>query len=380
MKEVPISDYILENVSKNFKPLAVLDNNKILGYKNGIIYLFKKKTNTYQKIVRLPNSFFLRISSYIRILERTLRLEPRFAIKLNNNKFLISHRGAIYAVSLLEKNIVLEHKYKNGMNNPLHACNIQGLKGFDDGVYYGEYTGNVEKSSVSIYNRNASNGIWKSVFSFNRGQINHIHNIIPDYINQRMLVLTGDTDSASGIWSIKENFNIVEPLLIGKQAYRSCSLFPVDQGFVYATDAPLDKNYIFHSKLIEGKWESKKLYELQGSVIYSIENNGFYYFSTTVEPDSNIKGKRFLITNKLGAGIKDTKVHVIAGNLDEGFRVILKYSKDIYPMGLCQFGAVHFTNLKEDQVMLHPIAVNDVENNLIILKRVSSYDKFRKIQ
>ena len=265
------------------------------------------------------------------------------------------------------------------MNNPLHPCKIQGLEGFDDGVYYGEYTGNLDKSSVSVYKRNANTGIWKPVFSFNRGQINHIHNIVPDYINQQMLILTGDTDSASGIWSAKENFSTVEPLLIGKQEYRSCSLFPVEQGFIYATDAPLDTNYIFHSKLIKGKWKTKKLYELQGSVIYSIENNGFYYFSTTVEPDSNIKGKRFLITNKLGLGIKDRNVNVIAGNLDEGFRVIIKYRKDIYPMGLCQFGAVHFTNLKENQVILHPIAVKDVENNLIILKRDNRNDKYRKI-
>jgi hypothetical protein len=380
MEEILLPDYSLENVSTSFKSLVALDNLRILGYKEGVIYLFNIKENTYQKIVKLPQSLFWKICSKIRIFERTFRMEPRFAIKLNNDKYLISYRGAIYRISLSEKNIILEHKYIDGMNNPLNACKIQALKGFDDGVYYGEYTGNLNKSSVSVYKRNANTGIWKSVFSFNQGQINHIHNIVPDYINQRMLILTGDTDSASGIWSAKENFTKVESLLIGKQEYRACSLFPVEQGFVYATDAPLDTNSIFHCKLIKGKWKTKKLYELQGSVIYSIENNGLYYFSTTVEPDSNIKGKRFLITNKLGPGIKDRNVNVVAGNLDEGFRVIIKYKKDIYPMGLCQFGAVHFTNLKENQVMLHPIAVNDVENNLIILKRDSGNDKFRKIR
>ena len=374
MEETLISDYSLENVSTNFKSLVAVDNHRILGYKNGIIYLFNINENTFQRIVKLPQSLFWKMCSNIRICERTLRMEPRFAIKLDNDKYLISYRGAIYRVSLSQKDIILEHKFIDGMNNPLYACNIQGLKGSDDGVYYGEYTGNLDKSPVSVYRRNPNTGKWKSVFSFKEGQINHIHNIVPDYINQRMLILTGDTDSASGIWSAKENFTTVAPLLIGSQKFRSCSLFPVGQGFVYATDAPLDKNYIFHSKLIKGKWETEKLYELQGSVIYSVENNGVYYFSTTVEPDSNIKGKRFLITNKLGPGIKDRNVNIIAGNLDEGFRVVVKYRKDIYPMGLCQFGAVHLTNLQEDQVILHPIAVNEVENNLIILKRVNEHD------
>ena len=374
MREILKSDFSIEKVRSNFKSLIAIDDKSILGYKNGAIYIYNMKNNSFRKIVILPQSLFWKFLSYIRIFERTFRMEPRFAIKLNNEEYLISYSGAMYRISLLSKDIVLEHEYINGMNNPLHPCNIKGLEGFDDGVYYGEYTGNSERSPVSVYKRNANTGTWKPVFSFNQGQINHIHNIVPDYINQRMLILTGDTDSASGIWSAKENFSTVEPLLIGKQEFRSCSLFPVEQGFIYATDAPLDKNYIFHRKLINGKWETEKLYELQGSVIYSIENNGFYYFSTTVEPDSNIKGKRYLITNKLGPSINDRNVNVIAGNLDEGFKVIIKFKKDIYPMGLCQFGAVHFSNLKENQVILHPIGVRYVENNLIILKRASRND------
>ena len=374
MTEFSMSDYNLIRISNNFKSLIAIDDKSILGYKNGAIHIYNLKKNSIQKIVKLPQSLFWKFLSKIRIFERTFRMEPRFAIKLNNEEYLISYRGAMYRLSLYSKEIVLEQKYINGMINPLHPCMIQGLKGFEDGVYYGEYTGNSERLPVSVYKRNANNGTWKCVFSFNQGQINHIHNIVPDYINQRMLILTGDTDSASGIWSAKENFSSVEPLLIGKQQYRSCGLFPVEHGFIYATDAPLDANYIFHSKLIKGKWETEKLYELQGSVIYSIENNGFYYFSTTVEPDSKVKGKRFLITNKLGPGIKDRNVHIIAGNLVEGFKVIVKYEKDIYPMGLCQFGAVHFSNLKKNQVILHPIGVRDVENNLIILKRTSIND------
>ena len=374
MTEFSMSDYNLRKISNNFKSLIAIDDKSILGYKNGAIHIYNIKNNSFRKIVILPQSLFWKFLSNIRIFERTFRMEPRFAIKLNNEEYLISYRGAMYRISLLSKDIVLEHKYINGMNNPLHPCKIEGLEGFDDGVYYGEYTGNSERSPVSVYKRNANSGTWKLVFSFNQGQINHIHNIVPDYINQRMLILTGDTDSASGIWSAKENFSTVEPLLIGKQKYRSCSLFPVGQGFIYATDAPLDANYIFHSKLIKGKWETKKIHELQGPVIYSIENNGIYYMSTTVEPDSNVKGKKHYITNKLAPGIKDRNVHVIAGNLDEGFKVIVKYKKDIYPMGLCQFGAVHFTNLKENQVILHPIGVRAVENNLIILKRDSRND------
>ena len=91
--------------------------------------------------------------------------------------------------------------------------------------------------------------------------------------------------------------------------------------------------------------------------------------STTVEPDSNIKGKRFLITNKLGQGIKDRTVRILAGNLEEGFEVIATYEKDILPMTLCQFGAVQFSNLAENQIMMHPVSLKNVDNDLIIIER-----------
>jgi len=50
MKEILISNYNLENVSTNFKSLVALDSNRVLGYKNGIIYLYNIKKNTFQKI------------------------------------------------------------------------------------------------------------------------------------------------------------------------------------------------------------------------------------------------------------------------------------------------------------------------------------------
>ena len=189
MTEFSMSDYNLIKISNNFKSLIAIDDKSILGYKNGAIHIYNIKNNSIQKIVILPQSLIWKFLSYIRIFERTFRMEPRFAIKLNNEEYLISYRGAMYRISLLSRDVVLEHKYINGMNNPLHPCNIKGLEGFDDGVYYGEYTGNSERSPVSVYKRNAKTGAWKPVFTFNQGQINHIHNIVPDYINQRMLII-----------------------------------------------------------------------------------------------------------------------------------------------------------------------------------------------
>ncbi|MDP8219666.1 MAG: hypothetical protein P9M03_13180, partial [Candidatus Theseobacter exili] len=206
-------------------------------------------------------------------------------------------------------------------------------------------------------------------YEFPKNTITHIHSIIPDPYRNGVLILTGDEDGECGIWMAENDFQKVSPLLVGGQQYRSCCAFPTKDGILYATDTPIENNYIYLMKQNGNKWVTEKIKELNGSCIYSTYWKNQFVFSTTVEPDSTIKGKRFWFTYKLGKGIKNNQVEVIFGDLTKGFKCIKKYEKDILPMALFQFGTVQFCQRDEsDTLYLYPVAVKRYDSTLIALK------------
>lgn len=346
----------------------MLDDNQVLGYRKGSIFVFDLKKLNYERIAKLPLSRAIKALSRIRILERILRSEPRFAISLNATISLVSFNGAMYNLSHINGKVEKEMDYPSDMNNPLNAVKIEGLRGFDNGVYFGEYSGNIDMCAVSIYHRGLSQANqWSKVFTFPVGEINHIHNIVPDYFQECVYVLTGDTDSASCIWEFKNNFAERKKLLGGSQLYRACVLFPTIQGFVYATDSPNEQNCIVRCTRVNDENKVQVIQEINGSVIYGVECGDKLLMSTTVEPNSKLKGLKYLLSRKLGSGIKSLNVDVLYGSPEEGFKEVVSFKKDIYPFALCQFGAVRFLCLRKDGVLLSPIAVEKFDNKIIKL-------------
>lgn len=96
---------------------------------------------------------------------------------------------------------------------PLIFTQVKGINGFEDMVIFGGYLGNRDKKPVHIYKR-VDKDKWDVVYTFKQGEINHIHNIIPDSYRNCLWVLTGDFDSSSAIWKITDNFKNVERVFI----------------------------------------------------------------------------------------------------------------------------------------------------------------------
>lgn len=315
-------------VLKPERVLAVTPK-EILCYKRGNIIV---KTNDENQTViasRRVNPFF-----YFQIINRLLRHEPRCAVPIGNDAFLISHNGKIINYNYKTNNIIIEHVYNKNMKNPLHFCKNPKT----NEVYYGEYIWNTNKGPVDIYKRNSS-GIWETVYTFKSNTITHIHNIVYDEYKDRYFVLTGDEDKESGIWIADSKFNRVSLILGGLQKYRACVVFPTEEGFIYATDTPLEQNYIYNVKLDNDNIVNiSEICQLSGSCIYGQKVNGKYYFSTAVEPDSNIRGVRYLLTYKRGNGIKDNYSKIYEIDEKSNVNVVFASEKDILPMVLFQFG------------------------------------------
>ena len=285
------------------------------------------------------------------LIERLVRSEPRCAAKINEASFIISYNGYVLNYCIITNTIVVEHQYGKGMKNPLSFLVVENDGGEDNTIFYGEYIWNGSKGPVAIYKRNQDS--WNKVYEFPSNTIQHIHSIVKDSYRNCFLILTGDKDEESGIWIADFGFKRVEPLLIGKQIYRACVAFPVRDGIVYATDTPLEDNYIYHVVIEDMAVKKVEVeYLLNGPCIYGTSVGGSFYFSSSVEPDSSLPTSIYRMTYKLGEGVKSRFSHVVKRNENGEYSEVLKTKKDILPIWLFQFGNVLFPYNETDRVVV----------------------------
>lgn len=337
-----------------------------LFYRKGCLYFSEALHQPPRRIGELTDRFSKKVLSRIRLSERLLRLEPRFAVPYSDG-FLLSWNGAMHFVDVKTGNVRKLHTYRLGMNNPLGIAKIENVPGFADGYVYGDYWGNLKQEAVCVYRMRGLEE--ECVYSFLPGQILHIHGLAPDAKNARVLICTGDQDAESAIWAAYDDFAVVKPILQGAQCYRTCAAYPTDEGILYATDTPLSDNGIY--LYAEEKKELKKLYDMPGPCIYSKrivrqDQPNIYVFATSVEPDSRLPSWRYKITYLLGPGVKGRWVNIIAGNPQEGFRTITCMKKDILPMLLFQFGNCTFPDTPMDAPLLcTPLSVNRYDGKTV---------------
>ncbi len=336
-----ISDKILLCSSRKYR----------LWYKNGNIFSTGNDTAEYVFLGTLANMNIehVRLSKY-RILQRMLRLAPRCGIFVSESIAIISFYGYVIRIEIEENKIEIEHQFRKDMNNPLTFCKLAGIEGFGDGVYYGEYFGNAKEEEVRIYRR-TDEGKWAVAYCFPSGTVRHIHNIVGDCQNKCVYVLAGDEDRQSAIWKFMDNFKSYEIIGGGSQQYRACVGYSFKAGFFYATDSPLEKNHIYYMKEFGIKPES--VLEIEGPCIYGRKiGEELYALSTSVEPDSRIKGLRYMLSYRKGKGVKSYNSKVYIGNPERGFVEILSAKKDIFPMLLFGFGTFLFPNVTVGELII----------------------------
>ena len=349
----------------------VVDENRIVYYRHGKICSRNLETGKTSRICTLDLPAYKKACSYVRIVERTLRLEPRCAARVEDEGFVFSYSGAIYHVNEALRECRVEHRYREGMSNVLRFALIRGVRGFDDAVAYGEYWQNPEREPVRVFTR--KDGVWSPVYTFSGKTVKHIHGLIPDPVRGCVYIVTGDEDSESGIWVARDNFREVAPLLTGKKEYRACVGIADENGLLYATDNPYETNYIrFVGLSGNGSVTGvRDVMEINGPCIYGTEWNGKLVLSTSVEQDYTIKRNRLfsILNRKLGGGTKSAHAVVYVGNLRTGFSELVRYRKDIWPMGLCALGTVQFpleTNRK--LLCFYPVSVKQYDGCTMIVK------------
>lgn len=327
-------------------PLLYLPDGDILSYKYGNLYILDKNTYTVKSRTVLGLGWKERYLSRIDLVYRLLRLGIRNAHQIDGKTVLLFVNKRFYEYDLESCSLTAGFIPPAGVR-ALNIASIKNIDGFDDMIVFGGYLSNMNKDEVYIYKR-LNSKYWEPVYTFEKGSINHIHNIIPDKKNKCAWILTGDFDNGAAIWRATDNFKKVEPIVFGDQSSRSCVAFPVDGKLLYATDTPFYSNSIRLLEYVDERWQSVKLIDIAGSCIYGCKVGNDFVFSTTVEPDGRDTGILSLLKYKRGCGIVDCYCHLYVGTPEKGFRDIYKAEKDIWLPVLFGFGTLKFPSGTND--------------------------------
>lgn len=355
-------------ILKNFQVLAYNDSNSVFISKHNSIYLFILGEKRMEKIYSFPNSkkiYLSKVSTYFR---RLLRTDIRFAIKLDSDHLLVVLNQKFYKLSIGQKKIISIVDLPRG-SRPLNMSILNGLNGFDNGIYFGEYFPNPTKKIVHIYKY--EDDFLKKVFSFPLNSIDHVHNMIVDKQKKCLWILAGDFGDGAAIYKATDNFKSVERIVYGEQKYRSCVGFPVKDGLLYATDSQFEKNTIRVLKKENEVWKSESVSPINGPCIFGTQLKNDYVFSTSVEAINSGNTLQKFLRNKRGPGIIKNQTELIKGNLNTGFETLFSNRKDILPFVLFQFGNILFPTgeNKTEKLIFTNIATkeNDFSTQIINL-------------
>jgi hypothetical protein len=198
---------------------------------------------------------------------------------------------------------------------PLHITSVPG-----GAVYWGEYFDNAARDGVHIYASTDGGVTWNVAHTFPKGAIRHVHNIVHDPWGDCLWVLTGDYGDECRILRASCDLRQIDVVLQGNQQARAVALVPAEEGLYFASDTPLEANFIYHMNRQGGL---RKLVGVSSSSIYGCRVRDGIFFSTMVEPS---------------AVNPDRHVRIYGSRDGENWRSLLTWQKDRWPMSFFQYG------------------------------------------
>jgi hypothetical protein len=257
--------------------------------------------------------------------------------------------GAIISLRQGENQFHVTHRIARG-TRPLHITAVP-----DGSVFWGEYFDNAARDHVHIYaSRDGEN--WDVAYTFPKGSIRHVHNIVFDPWEDCLWILTGDCGNECRILRADCRFGHVEAVLEGNQQARAVALVAMRDGLYFSSDTPLETNFVY--RLDRGR-NLSRLAEINSSSIYGCQVGEKLFFSTMVEPST---------VNR------DRHVWIYGGHPGpQQIRPLLEWEKDAWPMRLFQYGNAVLPDGENTTayLALTTIAVN-VDDQVTSIYRVNS--------
>ena len=223
------------------------------------------------------------LPSRIALTRRFLRAEITSFYCLDNDDQLVIAKKGFFLRKKGSKTFEKCFAMPRG-SKPLNLCIAPS-----GNIYFGEYFQNMDKQAVHIYCSKDNAHTWKIAYTFEAGQINHIHGLFLDPYTNRIWVVTGDRENECIIGYTKDEFKTFVEVFRGGQEYRSCLLFFYPDFIVFATDSQYIQNTIkcFDRTTLE----IIELQTIQGSAIKGGQVGDVSFLSTTIEPSTVNKDK-----------------------------------------------------------------------------------------
>jgi len=214
----------------------------------------------------------------LKILKRLLRLGIVKEIQLKNKIVTFKKKKIIFIDYSVSKKSASTKKISiDRGSRPLKS----GITLLTDDIYYGDYWSNPNRNPAFIYRIDTQTGKKEAFYEFK--SIRHVHFVNKDrYVENSLLVGTGDLDHECGIYRIYIDSKEEETIGEGSQKFRAVSIVQTKDYLVWGSDDPDGINYIYRYRKKDGLLEELK--EIDGPAYYStMDKKGRMYIATTVE-------------------------------------------------------------------------------------------------
>ena len=191
----------------------------------------------------------------------------------------------------------------------------------EDWLFWGEYFDNAGKDEVHIYGSHDRGLTWQVVHTFPRNGVRHVHNVVYDKWADCLWVLTGDIEHECRVVRASCDWKQVDEVIAGNQQARAVSMVPTEDAIYFATDTPLEDNFIYR---MDRSGNLTKVEHTNNSSLYGCRAGNALFFSTMAEPSEH-----------------NTDRHArLYGSFDgASWDMLLGWPKDFWPT-LFQFGNV----------------------------------------
>jgi hypothetical protein len=306
-------------------PIARLPGLRVLAWSGNQLYAARRYELLCLRIVDASCPKWDCIAEFRPELKRRLTICNRITARLFRDGFhalavlpggclVAVVAGAIISLRTGEREFSAMYRVTRGAR-PLHITAVP-----NGSVFWGEYFDNASRDEVHVYGSRDGEG-WEVAYTFSKGAIRHVHNIVYDRWENCLWVLTGDYGDECRILRAECDFSRIETVLKGNQQARAVGLVPMQDGLYFASDTPLEPNFLYR---LDRSRNLSRLVQISSSSIYGCQVGDHVFFSTMVEP------------SKVN---RDHHVRLYGGHVSSPqWQSLLEWQKDSWPMGLFQYG------------------------------------------
>ena len=308
----------------NVEVIATLPNFRALAWQGDRLYvsrgydLYSARMIGSQlqlrKVATYSPEWRRRISSRAALTSRLFRDGFHALSVLPSGNLVAAVPGAIVTLKAGDAEFEVTHKIGRG-TRPLHIATTP--KGE---IFWDEYFDNAQRSEVHIFGSSDGGLTWDVAHTFPARSIRHVHNIIYDQWGNCLWIFTGDNGSECKIIGGSADCSSLNEVIAGNQQCRAVAAVTSPEGVYFASDTPLEKNYIY---LLDRSGKVHQLQSIPSSSIHGCRNRNGIFFSTMVEP-SDVNRTR--------------NVTLVGSDNRADWEQLACWPKDRWPMRFFQYG------------------------------------------